>query len=76
MPILELQIVQSSQEPEKVSLRPLNRAVSGLRRELTAAGFKPGDRVIILDKGAYEILVRAKRNIDSTVEIHHEQEKG
>jgi hypothetical protein len=57
VPILELQIVQSTQYPTLVTFRPLNRAVTGVRRELTAAGFKPGERVVVLDKDAYELLV-------------------
>jgi hypothetical protein len=57
VPILELQIVQSTQDPTLVTFRPLNRAVTGVRRELTAAGFKPGERVVVLDKDAYELLV-------------------
>lgn len=57
MPILELRIVQSSQDPTLVTLRPANRAPSGVRRELTVAGFEPGDRVVLLDQETYNLLI-------------------
>ena len=57
MPILELQIIQSTQDPTLVTFRPLNRAATGVRRELTKTGFKPGERVVVLDKDSYELLV-------------------
>jgi len=58
---VELQIVRSTREPDKVSLRPLNRRTSRLREELTGAGFKPGDRIVVVDKVEYEALVAAQR---------------
>jgi len=57
MPTVEFQIVGSTVDPDLVSLRPLNRAASGVRRELTAAGFKVGDRVVVVHKEEYEKLL-------------------
>ena len=65
---LELQVIKSTQDPDLVSLRPLNRAATGLRRELTEAGFLPGDRVIMLRKEDYTRLIRKASHNDETVE--------
>jgi hypothetical protein len=66
MPTIELQIIQSTQDPTLVTFRPLNRAASSVRRELTVAGFRPGERVYVVSKEEFDSL---KRRGDETVEL-------
>lgn len=52
-------IVASSEFPGLVSLRPLGDGKGGtLRRELTAAGYKPGDLVALDLAGEDETVVQ------------------
>jgi hypothetical protein len=62
MPIIELQIVKSTQDPDKLSLRPMNRAASDLRRELTKAGFEVGEKVFLVSEAEMQQLREAEKN--------------
>jgi hypothetical protein len=62
MPIIELQIIRSTQDPTLVTFRPLNRVASSVRKEMTVAGFRPGERVYVVSKEEFDNMTKEHKS--------------
>lgn len=65
----EFRIVESTVYPGKVSLRTIRPSEEGIRDALTAAGFRHGDRVVLIEKATWERLCLENR-LDPTETVN------